>query len=71
MRSNWVRMSEEVDWGGMRLSNLSDISPVYTPKVPPYPPQIFSLTLETLQIISKFFEINACGNFSNPKYPTW
>jgi len=43
MGSNWVRMSEEIDREGMRPSNLSDIRPVYTRKVPPYPPNIFKL----------------------------
>jgi hypothetical protein len=38
MRSNWVRMAEEVDWEGMRLSKMPGISPVRTAYPhPPYP----------------------------------
>jgi hypothetical protein len=40
MRSNRIRMSEEVDWEGMRLSKMSGICPVYTRGVP-LPPLIY------------------------------
>ncbi len=42
MRSNRVRMAEQVDWEGMRLSEMSGICPVYTKGYPPTPPPIFS-----------------------------
>jgi len=45
--------------------------PEGTPTPTPYPPSIFFHPTKTLQIICNPFEINACGKFSGPKYPTW